>query len=181
MIGMKMDNFIIKKCEIGDVGKIDRFYRYVIDNTENMRQYGKWIYGLHPAYGQIEEYVKNGFMYFAENNNEILSAVAVTPFQGEEYENKKWQIMCKNNEVSTVHLLAVNPDYQREGIARKTMHEVIKLSENNNLKAIRLDALLCNTPAHKLYQSLGFKKTDVCSLYAKNVGQTDFYLFELLL
>ena len=46
---------------------------------------------------------------------------------------------------------------------------------------IRLDALACNVPAHRLYESLGFQKRDVRHWYAENTGWVDFYLFEFLL
>ena len=48
-------------------------------------------------------------------------------------------------------------------------------------KAVRLDALECNMPAHRLYESLGFRKFDVRCWYASNTGWINFYLFEFLL
>ena len=41
--------------------------------------------------------------------------------------------------------------------------------------------LSCNTPAHRLYQSIGFEKIGICHWYAENVWNTDFYLFEYIL
>ena len=55
------------------------------------------------------------------------------------------------------------------------------LITRKGLKAVRLDALACNTPAHRLYESLGFQKRDVRHWYAENTGWYDFYLFEYLL
>lgn len=110
---------VFKKCEASHLERIDEFYRYACKNTADMNLYGKWIYGLHPTKNQIETYIKNGYMYCLEINGKILGAVAVTPFQDKEYESIKWQIDCPDDEVSTVHLLAVNPDYQKSGIASK--------------------------------------------------------------
>lgn len=92
-----------------------------------------------------------------------------------------WQAELADDEVAVVHILAVNPRFQKRGYARKAMHEVIELAREKGLKAVRLDALECNTPAHKLYESLGFKKRDVRHWYASNTGWIDFYLFEYLL
>lgn len=171
----------LKKCEISDIDRISNFYQYVCENTKNMKRLGKWIYGLHPTKEQTEAYIKSGFMYFFEENGEILGAVAITPFQETEYQEIEWQIVCHNNEVSAVHLLAVNPDYQGCGIARNIMRNAIDIAKNNNSKAVRLDALSCNAPAHRLYQSIGFEKIGICNLYTDNVGNAEFYLFELLL
>ena len=175
------DHYFWKRCEISDIDRISNFYQYVSENTENMERFGKWIYGLHPTKKQIESYIKSGFIYSFEKSSEILGAVAITPFQGNEYQDIDWQIACHNNEVSVVHLLAVSPDHQGSGIARKIMRNVIELAKNNHSKAVRLDALSCNTPAHRLYQSVGFEKTGVCNWHADNVGNAEFYLFELLL
>ena len=169
----------LKKCEGHDTDRIDKFYQYVCKNTQDMDRFGKWIYGLHPTREQIESYVNSGFMYSLEKPSEILGAVAITPFQGAEYHDIDWQIACADNEVSVVHLLAVNPGHQVCGIAKKIMRAAIDIARNSNSKSIRLDALSCNIPALRLYQSLGFKQKGVRNWYADNVGNAAFYLFEL--
>ena len=50
-----------------------------------------------------------------------------------------------------------------------------------NKKAVRLDALSCNKPAHKLYESLGFINRGTERWYAENVGWMEFFLFEFVL
>ncbi len=180
-IGHRLTDCFMKRCGIDDIDRMSKFYRCVSENTENMEWFGKWIYGLHPTKEQIEFYIKSGFMYSFEKSGEILGTVAVTPFQGTEYQDVDWQIVCHNDEVSVVHLLAVNPDYQGCGIARKIMCNVIDIARNNHSKSVRLDALSCNIPAHRLYRSIGFEKTDIRNWYADNVGNTEFCLFELLL
>ena len=49
---------------------------------------------------------------------------------------------------------------------------------HDGIKAIRLDALASNTPAHKIYKALGFEYRGKQHLYAENTGWTDFYFFE---
>ena len=49
-----MSNDILKKCEISELDRIDKFYRYVSENTANMNQYGKWSFGLHLKSEQIK-------------------------------------------------------------------------------------------------------------------------------
>ena len=78
-------------------------------------------------------------------------------------------------------ILAVNPRFRNCGCAKAIMREVISFSKSKGLKAVRLDALACNTPAHRLYESLGFQKRHVRHWYAENTGWYDFYLFEYLL
>ena len=120
-------------------------------------------------------------MYCTEDENNITAAVAVTPYQTDDYHGIDWQTALKDDEVAVVHILAVNPRFQNRGCAKAIMRDVIGLADSKGLKAVRLDALACNIPAHRLYESLGFQKRDVRHWYAENTGWFDFYLFEYLL
>ena len=151
----------MKKCEIGDLSRILCFYKLVIRETSDMPRYGRWIYGLHPTEEMVEDYVRQGVMYRLEDGQDIAAVVAVTPYQGEDYHGIDWQDELADDEVAVVHLLAVNPHFQKRGYARTAMKEVIELVREKSVKAVRLDALECNAPAHRLYESLGFKKRDV--------------------
>ena len=75
-------------------------------------------------------------------------------------------------------ILAVSPDAQGKGIGSEMIREAIRLAQTNGMKAIRLDALASNTPAHKIYKALGFEYQGKQHLYAENTGWTDFYFFE---
>ena len=164
-----------------DFERIKQFYRSVILHTENMDIYAKWVYGQHPTDDMILGYIRSGAMYFCEREGELVSVVAVTPCQNDDYHDTLWSVSVADNQVATVHILCVAPTLQKQGIARETMKLVIELSRNMGKKALRLDALSCNTPAHHLYEALGFKKMSVRRWYAENVGWTDFYLYELVL
>jgi RimJ/RimL family protein N-acetyltransferase len=47
--------------------------------------------------------------------------------------------------------------------------------------ATQNDALASNTPAHKIYERLGFAYRGKQHLYAENTGWTDFYFFDYAL
>lgn len=167
-------------CSIGMMDKITAFYRSVSDDTENMSIYGRWKYGIYPTDEIIENYVQNNQMYFQSEKDDILSVAALTN-QNESYHGLRWSVNLSDDEVTVVHLLAINPKYQKKGMARRIMTEVIERAKSEGKKAVRLDALAGNQPAHKLYESLGFEKRDLCHWYADNTGWTDFCLFELIL
>ena len=59
------------------------------------------------------------------------------------------------------------------------VREAINLAKAKGMKSIRLDALATNTPAHKIYERLGFVYKGKQHLYAENTGWTDFFFFEL--
>ena len=83
--------------------------------------------------------------------------------------------------MAVAHILCVEPKLHRQGVAKQTMRLVMDLARSLNKKALRLDALACNTPAHRLYASLGFQCRGQQHWYADNVGWADFFLYELIL
>ena len=170
---------LVKAAE-QDFQRIARFYQDVIARTEHMETYARWVYGQHPTDEMIHGYIRRGAMYCCKKGSSILSAAAVTQ-QGDDYHGAAWALPLRDDEVSVVHLLCVAPEWQGQGVARETMGLVIELSREMGKKAVRLDALTCNTPAHRLYGSLGFQKRDQRRWYADNVGWTDFFLYELIL
>ena len=163
-----------------DFERITQFYRDVISRTEDMAVFARWEYGKHPTDERIRDYIRSGAMYCSEKDGSILSAAAVTT-QAEDYHGAAWSLPLEDDAVLVVHLLAVAPQWQGKGIARDTMGRIIGLGRTTGKQAVRLDALACNTPAQRLYESLGFQKRDQRRWYADNVGWADFFLYELIL
>lgn len=167
------------KAEPRDFDRITEFYRYVVDHTEDMARYGRWIYGLHPTDELIRSYVEGGYMYYSESEGKTVAAVALTPFQEEDYHGVEWSLQLNDDEVCVVHILCVDPSLQKTGVAKKVMDEAVRIARTSGKKALRLDALCCNEPAHRLYEKYGFTKCAVRNWYTCNAGWIDFYLYEL--
>ena len=178
---MNTEPFSLSLVKPNEFERIAAFYRDVIDKTPDMALYGRWIYGLHPTDEMIRGYIQSGAMYTLEHEGEIQCALAITPSQGTDYHNTPWGAALDDDEVAVVHLLCVNPNWQHRGIGRRAMELGISISREMGKKAIRLDALACNMPAHRLYESLGFQRRGTAHWFADNVGWTDFYLYELIL
>ena len=178
---MNKEPISLSLVEPNEFERIAAFYRHVIDSTPDMALYGRWIYGLHPTDEMIRGYLRSGAMYTLEHEGEIRCALAITPSQGSDYHDTPWGAALKDDEVAVVHLLCVDPNWQHQGIARRAMELGISISREMWKKAVRLDALACNTPAHRLYEALGFQHRRTAHWFADNVGWTDFYLYELIL
>ena len=169
------------RCLSSQFEKIADFYKYVIDNTPNMEQYGRWVYGQHPTNEMILSYIDGGYMYFVEDKGKTIAAVALTPFQTSAYREVAWSADLEDDEVFVVHILCVDPKLQGTGVSKWIMDSVIELARSMDMKAIRLDALCCNKPAKKLYENCGFTKMGIQNWYADNTGWIDFYLYEYVL
>ena len=162
-----------------DFETIIAFYDDVTERTPEMGTYARWQKGKHPTEEGISAYINEGSMYIYRERGVIVGAMAVTMYQGEGYHTIEWSQQVSDEKVAVIHILAVSPDAQGKGIGSEMIREAIRLAQNNGMQAIRLDALASNTPAHKIYERLGFEYRGKQHLYAENTGWTDFYFFEL--
>ncbi|MBR1794256.1 MAG: GNAT family N-acetyltransferase [Bacteroidales bacterium] len=169
----------LQKAVPADYGAVLAFYDDVTERTPEMARYARWQKGKHPTAEGIRSFIKEGSMYLYRERD-IVGAMVVTLYQGEDYHAIKWLKDVADNEAAVIHLLAVSPDRQGEGIGTGMVREAIRIAKDHGMKAVRLDALATNTPAHRIYESLGFEYRGKLNLYAENTGWTDFYFFELI-
>ncbi len=161
-----------------DFDAIIAFYDDVTERTPEMATYARWSKGKHPTVEGFRAYIDEGSMYLYRENDAIVGAMAVTMYQGEDYHAIEWSKQVPDDKVAVIHILAVSPDSQGKGIGSEMIREAIRLARDRGMLAIRLDALASNTPAHKIYECLGFEYRGKQHLYAENTGWTDFYFFE---
>lgn len=113
------------------------------------------------------------------HDNFIAGSMAVTMEQGADYQDIPWKINAQDNEVAVIHMLGVNPEYQRMGVGERLIDEAIRLATERGKKAVRLDALATNVPAQHLYLKKRFEYIEKKNLYAENTGWTDFFFYEM--
>lgn len=128
--------------------------------------------------GRLTVYFEDPFWVgvFERIENGKLSAAKVT--FGAEYEKIVWRDKLPNDQVATVHLLAVSPSYRGRSLGIKLLEEAMKIAVRNGKKALRLDALKTNLPARRMYEKAGFLYRGEQRLYAENTGVTDFLYYE---
>ena len=170
---------VLQRASLEDYDHIIAFYDDVIERTPEIEKHARWQHGKHPTADGIKSYVNEGCMYLYKEQDTIVGAMALTMYQGADYHAIGWSRQVQDDEVSVIHILAVSPDKQGTGIGSEMVREAINLAKAKGMKSIRLDALATNTPAHKIYERLGFVYKGKQHLYAENTGWTDFFFFEL--
>ena len=173
---------MIMKLELAtqnDFDAIIAFYDDVTERTSSIERYARWSKRKHPTVEGIRAYIDEGSMYLYRESGAIIGAMALTMYQGEDYHAIEWTQLVPDDRVVVIHILAVSPDAQGSGIGSEMIREAIRLACDKGMQAIRLDALASNTPAHRLYERLGFEYRGKQHLYAENTGWTDFFFFEL--
>lgn len=165
-----------------DFGRIALFYQEAISKPTEMSAFCRWSYGDYPTDDLLMEHIQQGDMYLAEQDGMMLSALVLLPYQEENFTwDIPWGAALADDEVATVHLLCVNPQVQRQGIASRTMEAAIGMARDMGKKAVRLDAPACNLPVRRLCASLGFTEVETVRWDFSNVGLTDIVLYEYLL
>ena len=167
----------LRQATIDDYEAILAFYDYVMDKTPDIAAHAQWQKGKHPTAEGIKSYIEEGRIYIYKDND-IIGAMALTMYQEDYYHSIEWSRQLADDEVSVIHILAVSPDKQGEGIGAAMVSEAVLLAQKKGMKAIRLDATASNTPVHRLYERLGFVCKGKQHLYAENTGWLDFCFFE---
>ena len=165
----------------GDFAMVREKYIEVIKHTRDMNIHARWVYGQHPTDAMIRDYIDRQEMYLYMDEQNIAGMIAVTMYQGEDYHEILWNQNLKDDEVASLHILAVAPEYQGKGISKNMLEEIISLVKEKGKKALRLDVLASNAPAQRMYERLGFCYRGKQNLYAENTGWTDFLYYELSL
>lgn len=163
----------------GDFAMVREKYIEVINHTRDMNIHARWVYGQHPTDAMIQSYIDRQEMYLFMDEQNVAGMIAVTMYQGEDYHEIPWRQNLKDDEVASLHILAVTPEYQGKGISKNMLEEIISLVREKGKKALRLDVLASNTPAQRMYERLGFCYRGKQNLYAENTGWTDFLYYEL--
>ena len=121
-----------------DLALVREKYIEVIEHTKDMNIHARWIYGQHPTDTTIQSYIDRQEMYLYMDGKNIAGMTAVTMYQGADYHEIGWSQNLNDDEVVSLHILAVTSEYQGKGVSEKMMEAIISLAMENRKKAIRL-------------------------------------------
>lgn len=111
---------------------------------------------LYPTEADFSEDISKGELYAGTIDGKIAVVYAINQSCDEEYKNGKWQYPEKPFMV--LHRLCVSPEFQRMGVAARTVQHIENQLREQEIGAIRLDVFSENPYAVRLYEKLGFKE-----------------------
>ena len=117
---------------------------------------------------------RNELYVFCENDC-ILGCIVISTFMDEEYRDVAW--LTKTSQQYYIHRLAVHPDHQGKGIARKLMDFAEQLAIENKITSVRLDTFSKNLRNQKFYKTRGYHRLG--SIYFPKQSEFPFYCYEL--
>ena len=136
--------------------EVFKIYQHYVRVIAKMQEQGidQWD-ELYPNVADIAADIADGSLWVGESEGELVITFAVNTSCEEEYDVCPWKY--PEDPYVVVHRLAVNPKFQRCGVARNAMEFVESEAIKNGAKTIRLDTFCGNPFGAALYDSLGFK------------------------
>lgn len=111
---------------------------------------------FYPLREDFEQDVNGGQLTVGMLGDEIAVIYTINEEYEPEYESAKWKEPEKS--FCILHRLCVNPVFQNQGIARRTMEHIEQEAAAKGIQAIRLDVFSRNPHALKLYRNRGFEE-----------------------
>lgn len=170
----------IKTAETGDFDRVVEFYDNIIDDMQGLQYHPLWQKRIYPTLEFIRQSIENRQLFIQLENGDIIGCMVINHY-GNGYDTVKWAVNAQTNEVDIIHALGVKVAQQGHSYASELVKKAIEMARTNNRKAIRLDVLEPNLPAHELYKKHGFQLREVKDLYYEDTGWTKFMLYELVL
>ncbi|MFT5779907.1 MAG: ribosomal protein S18 acetylase RimI-like enzyme [Crocinitomicaceae bacterium] len=132
----------------------------------------------YPDYESIERDLSTQTLFTFREDKTIIGIVVLNETQDEEYGDIDW-ITEDGTRNLVVHRLAVLPDHQGKGIARKLMDHAEVFAKEEGYDSIRLDTFSQNPRNQKFYQNRGY--SDLGPVYLKYKKSHPYYCYELLI
>lgn len=117
-----------------DFDVVRKKYVEVIEHTKDMTIHARWIYGQHPTDEMIQSFIDKQEMYLFMDGKKIAGMTAITMYQDESYHEINWKQDLKDDEVVSLHIFTVIPEYQGKGISKGMMEEIIALAMEKERK-----------------------------------------------
>lgn len=146
------ENLIFQK---GNKKDADRIYELFSMGISEMTANGihQWD-EIYPNRNDIDEDLEKEELFVGMCGNEIAVAYVLNKECDEQYLNGKW--LLDTEDYTVIHRLCVHPNFQRQGIGKRTLLHIEETVKQQGIRAIRLDAFTQNPYALKMYEALGY-------------------------
>lgn len=130
----------------------------------------------YPDYESIERDLRTGTLFAFREDGVIRGIVVLNETQDEEYAEIDW-LTADSSRNLVVHRLAVDPNSQGKGIARKLMDFAENFARENTYDSIRLDTFSQNPRNQRFYSNRGY--TNLGPVFLKYKKDYPYICYEL--
>ena len=131
----------------------------------------------YPDLAVLTKDVQNESVYVYEQEGTIIGSVMFSMTMDDFYEDIPW--LTPHAKQLYVHRLAVHPDQQRKGIARKLMDFGEQLAREHQCVSVRLDTFSQNPRNNRFYQARNYER--VGEVFFAQKSPHPFFCYEKVL
>jgi len=129
----------------------------------------------YPSQEAFESDIKRDELWVLIEESILVGSIVISTFMDEEYQPIDWLTQSKNNYY--IHRLAVHPDYQKKGFAKKMMNFAEDFAKTQNATSVRLDTFSQNKRNQRFYENRGYQRLG--NIYFPKQSEHPFYCYEL--
>lgn len=166
---------MICSATINDIDSLLQITSACAQHMENQNIF-QWN-SHYPNANAFEEDIKRKELFVYKINGDVIGCVSVSTLMDDVYKPVNWLTPSVNN--IYIHRLAVHPDYQGMGIARKLMDFAEEKSIVEKRTSVRLDTFSKNLRNQKFYEQRGYKRLE--TIFFPKQSDHPFYCYELIL
>lgn len=137
-----------------------------------------WRKGVYPTEADFQKAIRAGTLYVGELEGTLAAGMIVTQGTDASYSGAPWRVDAPDEKTAVIHTLGVSPAFAGRGLALEMVEGAAALARERGWRALRLDVLKENEPAHRLYRRAGFRYICTKKIFYESVGLADFLLYE---
>jgi ribosomal protein S18 acetylase RimI-like enzyme len=155
----------------------DEVFQLIMDCRKAMEEEGvfQWT-DQYPTLKIISNDIQKGNLYRLTKNGKIAGVININELQDPEYKQVKWE--NSDVKIMVIHRLAVHPEFQKQGLAKRLMDFAENYAIENNYTSIRLDAFSNNPRALRFYENRDYQRRGEVFFPGRELP---FYCFEKIL
>ncbi len=161
-----------KPSEIDEIMQITRACAVKMV-SENIFQWNEH----YPKREAFQKDLSRNELYVLLDHHEIVGCIVISSEKDVEYNEIDW--LTTDSSHYYIHRLAIHPDSQGKGYARKLMDFAEELAVKNNIVSVRLDTFSQNKRNQKFYEARGYQRLG--NIYFPKQSKYPFYCYELIL
>lgn len=131
----------------------------------------------YPSAAAFKNDISRNELYIYEQDNNIVGCIVISTFMDAEYNPILWSTPDDFNYY--IHRLGVDPNYQKQGIARAMMDFAEALAKDKGAHAVRLDTFSQNKRNQRFYLNRGYSQLG--NIHFPKQSEHPFYCYELVL
>jgi len=112
----------------------------------------------YPTLAHVEAAIATNSLFVFLENQKLKGSISIDENQDITYQNILWKYPA--TKILVIHRLAVHPNFQRKGIAKKLMDFAENYAIQNQYEAIRLDAFSANERTLRFYRNRNYEENE---------------------